>query len=382
MRILTVLTYYRPHWTGLTKTAQLVAEGLARRGHRVTVVAGRHERPLPKRETIEGVDVVRVSSIARVSRGLLMPGFGPAVLRLAGQHDVVHIHTPMLESWLVGAVSGLRGRPLVLTHQGDLVMPEGGFNRLVQRGVSGMMGRAARSAAHVTTLSEDYARHSGFLRPVLHKTEAIPPPVQLPRPRTDRVAEWRRELGLEGAPVIGFAGRWVEEKGFDTLLAALPRMLEECPELRLVFAGEHEISYERFFERCEAAVARHRDRITFIGLLRDQQQLADFYALADVFALPSRSDCFAIVQVEAMLSGTPVVVTDIPGAREVVTRTGLGRIVPPGDPEALATALLAVLSDPAPYAGSRERVLAAYDPERTLDAYEHVLHRAARPDTA
>jgi glycosyltransferase involved in cell wall biosynthesis len=378
VRILTALTYYWPHWTGLTKTAQLVAEGLARRGHQVTVVAGRHEPSLPRRESVAGVEVVRVRSLGQVSRGLLMPGFGPEVLRLAGRHDVVHIHTPMLESWLAGAAAGLRRRPLVLTHQGDLVMPEGGFNRLVGRGVSGMMDRAAARAALVTTLSEDYARHSSFLRPVLHKTEAIPPPVRLPEPRARRVAEWRAELGLEGVPVVGFAGRWVEEKGFDTLIAALPRMLEERPDLRLAFAGEHRISYERFFERCEPALARHRDRIVFVGLLRDQQQLADFYALADVFALPSRSDCFAIVQVEAMLSGTPVVVTDIPGAREVVTRTGLGRIVAPGDPEALAGALLAVLADPSPYANSRERVLAEYDPERTLDAYERALERVAR----
>jgi glycosyltransferase involved in cell wall biosynthesis len=378
VRILTALTYYRPHWTGLTKTAQLVAEGLARRGHSVTVVCGRHERSLPQRESIEGVDVIRVGSIARISRGLLMPGFGLAVLRQARSHDVLHIHTPMLESWLVSAVSGLRGPPLVVTHQGDLVMPEGGFNRLVQRGVSGMMDRAARRAALVTTLSQDYARHSEFLRPVLDKTEAIPPPVHLPEPRAQRVAEWRAELGLEDVPVIGFAGRWVEEKGFDTLLAALPRMLEVRPDIRLVFAGEHRISYERFFERCAPEVARHRDRITFIGLLREQQELADFYALADVFALPSRSDCFAIVQVEAMLSGTPVVVTDIAGAREVVTRTGLGRIVPSEDPDALAAALLAVLADPGPYANSRERVLAEYDPERAIDGYERVLERAAR----
>lgn len=378
MRILTSLTYYWPHWTGLTKTAQLVAEGLARRGHHVTVLTGRHERSLPARESIEGVNVVRVDSVARISRGLVMPGFGRAALRLARGHDVVHIHTPMLEAWLVAALSGVRHRPLVMTHQGDLVMPEGGFNRAVQRGVSAMMGRAAKDAAVVTTLSEDYARHSAFLRPVLNKIEAIPPPVQLPEPEPQRVAEWRAELGLEGVPVVGFAGRWVEEKGFDTLLAALPRMLEESPDLRLAFAGEHQISYESFFERCEPLVARHRDRIVFVGLLRDQQQLADFYALADVLALPSRSDCFAIVQVEAMLSGTPVVVSDIPGAREVVTRTGLGRLVPPDDPEALAEGLLGVLSEPERYEGARERVLADYDPERTLDAYEDVLVRAAR----
>ena len=377
MRILTALTYYRPHWTGLTKTAHLVAEGMVRRGHEVTVVTGRYIPGLMRRERIEGVDVVRVQSVARVSRGLVMPGFGPAILREAARHDVVHIHTPMLESALVTTLAGTRGRPVVMTHQGDLQMPEGAFNRLVQRGVSGVMSYAARQAEVVTTLSDDYARHSPFLRPVLHKIESIPPPVVLPEPHPLAVAAWREQLGLVGVPVVGFAGRWVEEKGFDTLLRALPRLLEAKPDLRLAFAGEHRVAYEDFYEQCAPLVERHSDRIVFVGLLQDQQRLADFYSMVDVLALPSRSDCFAIVQVEAMLSGTPAVVTDIPGAREVVGRTGLGRVVPPGDPDALADGLLAVLDEPERYTGARERVLAQYDPERTLDEYERLLLRVS-----
>jgi glycosyltransferase involved in cell wall biosynthesis len=212
---------------------------------------------------------------------------------------------------------------------------------------------------------------------VLDKTEGIPPPARLPAPRADAAAAWRTEIGLGGVPVVGFAGRWVEEKGFDLLLEALPRMLAEQPDVHLAYAGDHRISYERFFDRCAPMVERHRDRIAFVGLLRDQQRLADFYAMVDVLAVPSRSDCFALVQVEAMLSGTPVVVSDVPGAREVVTRTDLGQLVPPEDPEALARGVLDVLADPERYANARERVLAAYDPESALDAYERVLAHAA-----
>jgi glycosyltransferase involved in cell wall biosynthesis len=247
---------------------------------------------------------------------------------------------------------------------------------MVQRGVSTLMSHAAERATLVTTLSDDYAQHSEFLRPVLAKTEGIPPPVWLPEPRPDAVAAWRAQLGLEGAPVVGFAGRWVEEKGFDTLLAAIPELVERRPDVRLVYAGDHRVPYERFYDRCARLVERHRDRIHFVGLLSDQQRLAEFYAMADVLAVPSRSDCFGLVQVEAMLSGTPVVVSDIPGAREVVTRTGLGRVVTAGDPHALADGLQAVLDETDRYSDARARVLEAYDPERALDAYERVLARA------
>jgi hypothetical protein len=60
MNLLVILSYYHPHWTGLTAHAQQVAEGMAARGHGVTVLTVRHERLLPAEETVNGVRIVRV----------------------------------------------------------------------------------------------------------------------------------------------------------------------------------------------------------------------------------------------------------------------------------------------------------------------------------
>ena len=118
--------------------------------------------------------------------------------------------------------------------------------------------------------------------------------------------------------LIGFAGRFVEEKGFDYLLARCRELVEATPRVHLVYAGRARVVYEDFFERCAPLLERHREHVTFVGLLRDRQRLANFYAMCDVFVLPSRTDLFGAVQLEAMLCGTPVVASDIPGAREPV----------------------------------------------------------------
>jgi glycosyltransferase involved in cell wall biosynthesis len=377
IRVLTVLTYYHPHWTGLTAIAKWIAEGLAERGHRMTVLTTQHVPDLPRREVIEGVEVVRVRSLGRFSRGVVAPALPAVAARLIRRHDVVHLHTPLPEAPMVAALARLQRRPVLMTHQGDLVMPAGAANQVLQRVGTTLLTMAGRFATVVTPHSADYARESTFLRRFEHKLAPIQPPVVLPEPNAPDTAAWRIELGLESKPLVGFAGRFVEEKGFDYLLRAIPDLTLALPEAHLVYAGKHDIEYEDFFARCGPLLGEHRDRITFVGLLEDRQRLADFYAMCDVFALPSRTDMLAATQVEAMLAGTPVVASDIPGARVPVSRTGMGVLVPPGDPTALAAGLVEVLRDPAKYTRRRAVVREALGLDVSLDAYEALLRSLA-----
>lgn len=378
MRILSTLTFYHPHWTGLTVVARRLAEGLAGRGHDVTVLTSRHVDELPSRERLNGVRVVRVPTLGRLSRTVVMPTFPFASVREIARADVVHLHTPMPESPIVAGVARLLGKPVVITHHGDVVMPSWGLaNRVIQRVMDAMVLRGMRWADAIVVHAADYRDHSSFLSPVAKKIDAIYPPIVLPPSRPDHVDRWRRELGLEGRPLVGFAGRFVEEKGFDFLLRAMPIVREGVPNVRFVFAGELNVAYERFAERCRALLEPERATITELGLLSDPQLMADFYAMCDVFVLPSRTDCFAIVQVESLLSGTPLVTSDIPGAREVVRVTGAGVLVPARDSHGLAAGIVRVLQDPAIYRPDPAVVRDVFDPIRSIDRYEGLMERVA-----
>jgi len=373
MKILTALTYYHPHWTGLTAYAQRIAEGLAARGHQVTVVTSRFRRDLPLEEEHHGVRIVRLPSVLRLSRGQVMPGFIPVVSRLVREHDVVQVHTPMLETWLVGVLAHRAGKKMLMTHHGDLVMPSGLWDRFVQLTVGFMQDKGAAAADVISIHSQDYADRSDYLRPHARKVVAIYPPVAIPQPDPGAVTAWRNELGLDEARLVGFAGRFVEEKGFDYLLKAIPLIVERMPKVKFVYAGDHKVVYERFFERWQPLVEANREHLIMLGLITDHQKLANFYALCDVFALPSRTDCFPSVQIEAMLCGTPVVATNIPGAREVVRATQQGLLVEPGNERALADGLLQVLGERESYLVPHERVCAIFDPNKSIIAYERLL---------
>ena len=100
---------------------------------------------------------------------------------------------------------------------------------------------------------------------------------------------------------------------------------------------------------------------------------ANRHPACDVLALPSQTECFGLVQVEAMLCGTPVVASDIPGARVPVQATGAGRLFESGSVDGLVDAIGDVLAHRDAYRPDLARVARAFDLARTVDAYESVL---------
>jgi glycosyltransferase involved in cell wall biosynthesis/SAM-dependent methyltransferase len=381
MKILAVLTYYYPHWTGLTAHAVRVAEGLSARGHAVTVLTTRHTPDLVRDEVVNGVRVIRLQPTGRFSRGMIAPAFPYAAAQLIAQHDIVQIHTPLPEAALVALLCRAYDRPLVMTHHGDVVMPEGLFNQFVQRAAYSVLRLAGQLADAVTSYSRDYADHSRLLQNFTHKLAYIYPPADIPAPDAQAIAEWRAALGLEDRLLIGFAGRWVQEKGFDYLLEALPLVRATYPNAHLVYAGEQDVVYDDFYTRCLPLIEAQRDHLTFLGLIRDPQKMANFYGMCDLFTLPSRTDMLALVQVEALLAGTPLVTSDIPGARVVVRETGLGRLAPPHDPPALAQTIIEMLRDRQQYQPTQAAVRAVFDTDRTLAQYEELMQRLVRTRT-
>src|SRR5262245_19119289 len=169
MKIMVTLTFYHPHWTGLTAYAKRIDEGMVARGNSVTVLKSQHSGDLAREELISGVRVVRLPYVARVSRTVVMPGFPGTIARLIAEHDIVHIHTPMPELALITATARALGKPSVVTHQGDVVMPAGLVNRAIQVAMDSTMTLGNQLSSRVVVHSADYGRHSALLAPVARK---------------------------------------------------------------------------------------------------------------------------------------------------------------------------------------------------------------------
>lgn len=138
--------------------------------------------------------------------------------------------------------------------------------------------------------------------------------------------------------IFGFAGRFVEEKGFDILFQAIPMIMKQLPQAHFVFAGELNMGYEDFFGQHKASYEKIKQYVTILGLLSGDQ-LTHFYHNIDFMIVPSRTDCFNLVQAEAMLCGKPVLFSNIPGGRWLVQTTGFGALFEKENAEDLAKSL-------------------------------------------
>ena len=150
----------------------------------------------------------------------------------------------------------------------------------------------------------------------------------------------RQEFGITQGPVLVTIARLTEQKGHRYLLQALPSLIETWPQLCCLFVGEGELHDALHRMAIDLGVERV---CRFVGVRED---IADILAAADLFVLPSLSEGFPFVLLEALAMGCPVVASRVNGVPELIEDHKTGLLVPPRNPLALAKAIRDVLSDP------------------------------------
>ena len=381
MKILTVLTYYRPHTSGLTIYAERLARAFVQRGHQVTVMTTQYDKSLPRQETMEGVRVIRVPVAVRISKGVLAPTFGLVATKLVWQHDVVQMHLPQFDAPGVALRGRLLGRPAVLTYHCDLFLPPGPFNRLVNLVVHFQNHVAGILADHIVTYTQDYADHSPYLSRYKRKLTAFLPPVVLPPAKSEAVeACAAANRTRERKPVIGMVTRFAAEKGVEVLLEALPAVLARYPQAQVLFGGQYQnvMGEQAYAERLMPRIREYEQQgyWKFLGNL-SQLELAALYPNLDVLVVPSlnSTEAFGLVQVEAMMNNVPCVASALPGVRRPVQMHEMGLVTPIGDSTALAEALLTVLDNKKSYRCDTVALRRLYDPDSVAQEYEKLFEK-------
>ncbi len=362
MRILHIYKDYFPVLGGIENYVKVLAEAQAAAGHEVTVsvcAPGLRGDRLRR----NGVWVMRSGRWATVAS---MPiSVGQPLAIAARQADLIHIHSPYplgeVSAWLFR-----RRTPTVITHHSDVVR-----QRRWLRLYGPLLRRVLHRADLIIATSPPYIESSPWLRPVRDKCRVVPLGVDARRfvPPAHP---------YDGPPTLLFVGRLRYYKGLDTLLRAMTHLPTDL-RLDVVGIGPMADAWHRL--AVDLGIA---GRVRFLGEV-DDAALPERYHRAHLFVLPSnaRSEAFGVVLLEAMASGLPCLSTELgTGTSWIVEDGRTGRVVPPRNPEAMATAIAELLADRERLAemgrAARARVEAEFTLERMIDGVEQIYQEVVR----
>jgi len=293
--------------------------------------------------------------------------------------DLVHAHGLYRAGWAARLLARATGLPYVVTSHGDVLT---GLSRRARRGsFRRRCGRILRDAAAVTHLTDAIAAEALALADVADKSTVIPNGVDL--------TWWRRPAKPVPGRYVLALGRFVGQKGFDVLLRAWPELRRRGADVSLVLAGEGPMEEELRARASELGLTvghslaelsgSPRADVVFPGYV-DGEPKRGLFAGAQAVAFPSLlPESFGIVLLEAMAAGKPVVATDFPATRAILTDQH-ARFVPPDDAAALCEAIWDVVSDPRvgeKLAEGTRAVLERYNWSQIAARYAEVYRRAA-----
>jgi glycosyltransferase involved in cell wall biosynthesis len=376
MNILFSVTYYTPYISGLTLYVRRLAAELNKKGYTTRVITMQYDRSLAVEEVIQGVHVVRSGYFAKVSKGFLSLKWVRNSWREVGVCDVLVVNLPQFEGIIPAIFAVLRKKKLITIYHCELILPPSFFNHIVQIFVYISNYITLYLSTTVVTYTDDYAVNSLLLKKFLYKTKTVHPPI--PEPYIKISSKKVFENTIKGHPdiVIGIAARLASEKGIEYVFEAIPQIKRKLinKTFKIVIAGPmNPVGEEKYKTLIMNLVEKYTDTIVFLGSVQEEN-MGSFYSLLDVLVLPSlnSTEAFGMVQVEAMMMGVPVVVSDLPGVRVPVQKTGMGEIVPLRDSTAIADAIVHVVKN-SNYAKEAAKVREMFKLEQTTMFYEDLF---------
>ncbi|MDA2916244.1 glycosyltransferase family 4 protein [Nitrospinae bacterium AH_259_B05_G02_I21] len=382
MNILLSPVSYLPQRSGVPIIVQNLAKAFVRMGHNVIIVTPKLDQAHPSFEIIDGIEVHRMPFVfpwrllwqrpkeSRLQFCLRCPTDIQRLVRLMDkkQIEIIDIHSltgPHLPYMIFAKL--FSNRPFVVTLQGNDFLQ---LNTQHSRMRRMLLRYSLRRAEQITAVSSHVASEAARFWPeVSGKIVTIPNSVAVD------------EFGGPAcfpfpSPYLLSLARLNPLKGHDVLLTAFRRIAEREKNIHLIIAGD---GPQKIRLHAITLALGLKDRVTFLGEV-GRERVKELLAGCEFLVLPSWNEGIPVVALEAMASRKAVVSTHVGGVPEIVSHSETGLLVPPGDPNSLAEAMLSLLQnrDQCKAMGDRGRAFVKdhHDFTQTIDRYLDVYRKA------
>jgi phosphatidyl-myo-inositol alpha-mannosyltransferase len=333
MRIALISDFYYPHLGGVTEHVHNLAVQYNRKGHPAIVITSNMEGQEGDPAFVRRVGTSRVvyanASFTRITTGFGLRKKIAAILR-EEKIDIVHVHGALAPTF--GLVAPLAARdcgiPIVATFHSwfPRCAPYRVFRGRLQKHLDLFDARIAVSEPVVSAMSRYFTAD----------WEVIPNGVNVvyfhPNGRKPMDA-------FQRGPRLLFLGRLDPRNGLDTILAAMPNILKNFPKAQLIVVGDGPLR-----TRYEKAARHLTGSVKFVGQIFDERP--EYYGTADIYVCPTSRASFGITLLESMACGTPMIVSDIIGFRELIDGGSEAMLVPADEPSGWSRAVVDLINDP------------------------------------
>ena len=344
MKILFFSPYFYPYTSGVTTYPQKIFSYLSKK-NLIEVLTFKYKKKSKTEEKINGYKIIRMNYWLKISKGFVSPQSIFNFLNKINKQDLVILNQPNFEGFLLAIIAKIFGKKIISIFHCQVFLEGNFLTKIVNFMLNASMKTQLYLSDKIVVYTRDYVNSLPYFKMFYNKTLEVLPPIE------KSVADknfLNKLLGLKKNNIwIGYAGRISSEKGLEYLIDACRD--GACPVSTLVFAGPYgkDIAGENnYYNKIIDLLRKYNIKHMFLGNLTGKQ-LSAFYRSIDVLVLPSvnQTEAFGMVQAEAMISGTPVIASNLPGVRISIRLTKMGIIVEPKNVTQLSQAIGNILKN-------------------------------------
>lgn len=356
MKILFFSSYFYPYISGLTTYPWKILNHFSKK-HQITVLTFNHKKNKLFQIKNKNLTIIYLPYLFRLSKGFISPQSFFYFFKELKKNDLIISNQPNVEGFFLVVLAKIFNKKTLSLIHCFLYGGKNIFEKLIFKMANFFVYLQIFLTDKLIFYTKDYFKNNFFHK--FYKKKKIYyhlPPIK--RFSIDKIFFKKLLKFKENKSfLIGFSGRIASEKGIEYLIKAIFNLKSIIKSYKILFAGPYGKNVsgeEKYFLKIKKMLDDNKISYKFLGNLKENQ-LGSFYKVIDTLVLPSinSTEAFGMVQAEAMLLGTPVIATNLPGVRIPIGLTKMGILVEPKNENQLSKAILEIFKNRKKYTNNK-----------------------------